>query len=511
MSYVALYRKWRPLSFTDVVGQEHIVKTLKNSVSTGHISHAYLFCGTRGTGKTTIAKILSRAINCLSPTVGEPCNQCEICKKILSNTLLDVIEIDAASNNGVDNIREICDEVVYTPSEASYKVYIIDEVHMLSTGAFNALLKTLEEPPPHAVFILATTEPHKLPATILSRCQRFDFTKIPTESMSKRLLHIANATNINLDQDAAEFIANTADGALRDALSLLDQCISAGITKITYKEVLDVVGAVDEAFISEVVGAVETSDIKKILKMISDMMNGGKDISVFISEMIVYYRNLLVYTVCGSAAGLSGISEKANSVLIEQCKKINSGKAIAAIKELSFLESSLKLSAQPRILLEVSLIKLASKIEKYEATANDSQKPTVSKTTKVLLKPEKEKTFLSVEGEFSEWEQVLNELKQTGKMMLYANLSGTKAVKIREKLIGVVFKEQDGFNKMFASRAENIELLETIIDKKYIPGVSLKCVSGTELDPKGAPKTKEENKLDDIAKKLNIPINIIEE
>jgi DNA polymerase-3 subunit gamma/tau len=226
MSYTALYREWRPLVFEDVVEQEHIVKTLKYSVTAGRIAHAYLFCGTRGTGKTTMAHILSRAINCLNPQNGDPCNECEVCKGILEGSILDVLEIDAASNNSVDNVREIRDEVIYAPSTARYKVYIIDEVHMLSTGAFNALLKTLEEPPSHVVFILATTEPHKLPATILSRCQRFDFRKISVEGIVQRLDKVAHANGITFEKEALRLISRLADGALRDALSIMDQCMS---------------------------------------------------------------------------------------------------------------------------------------------------------------------------------------------------------------------------------------------------------------------------------------------
>lgn len=221
MSYIALYRKWRPLIFEDVVEQEHVVKTLKHSVNQQRIAHAYLFCGTRGTGKTTMAKIFARAINCLDPHDGDPCNKCEICKGILSESILDVIEIDAASNNSVDNIREIRDEVIYAPSQSKYKVYIIDEVHMLSTGAFNALLKTLEEPPSHVVFILATTDPHKLPATILSRCQRFDFRRISVESIMERLDTISKESSVTLHKDAARLIAKMSDGALRDVVYIL--------------------------------------------------------------------------------------------------------------------------------------------------------------------------------------------------------------------------------------------------------------------------------------------------
>ncbi|HPU41417.1 MAG TPA: DNA polymerase III subunit gamma/tau, partial [Acetivibrio clariflavus] len=294
MSYLALYRKWRPMVFEDVVEQEHVVKTLKNSILAGRIAHAYLFCGTRGTGKTTMAKIFSRAINCLNSKDGDPCNECEICKGILNGSLLDVIEIDAASNNSVDNVREIRDEVVYTPSKARYKVYIIDEVHMLSTGAFNALLKTLEEPPGHVVFILATTEPHKLPATILSRCQRFDFRRIPVESIVKRIGYIAENSGVSIEEEGLRLIARMSDGALRDAISILDQCISLGNKHLTYEDVLSIVGIVNNTFVADVVDAINTKEVDRVLQLINVLVMDGKNITQFVSDLILYYRNLLI-------------------------------------------------------------------------------------------------------------------------------------------------------------------------------------------------------------------------
>jgi len=294
MAYLALYRKWRPMLFKDVVEQEHVVRTLKNSVSEGRIAHAYLFCGTRGTGKTTMAKILSRAVNCLEPKDGDPCNTCEICTGIAAGSILDVVEIDAASNNSVDNIRDLRDEVIYSPSKARYKVYIIDEVHMLSTGAFNALLKTLEEPPPHVVFILATTEPHKLPGTILSRCQRFDFRRIPVDSIAARVEFIAGESGIKINRDASKLIARLSDGALRDAISILDQCMSLGNKELAFDDVLGVVGMVNDTFIADVVDAVKNSEIQKILNLIEHLVMEGKNISQFVSELILYYRNLLI-------------------------------------------------------------------------------------------------------------------------------------------------------------------------------------------------------------------------
>ncbi|HOJ10061.1 MAG TPA: DNA polymerase III subunit gamma/tau [Clostridiales bacterium] len=360
MSYIALYRKWRPLVFDDVVEQEHIVKSLKYSVRTGRIAHAYLFCGTRGTGKTTMAHILSRAINCLNPHDGDPCNKCEICSGILSGSILDVMEIDAASNNSVDNVREIRDEVIYTPSQAKYKVYIIDEVHMLSTGAFNALLKTLEEPPAHVVFILATTEPHKLPATILSRCQRYDFRRITSESIAARLDKIAKANDIQVEKEALKLIARLSDGALRDALSILDQCISLGNKEITYKDVLSITGMVNESFISAFVDSLIKRYVNDTLNMVNTLIMEGKDISQFVSELIVYYRNLLICKIIEDVSSVIETSGEVIETMKTQAVLLEKNEIINTIKELSTLESSIKWSNHPRVMFEVTLIKILS-------------------------------------------------------------------------------------------------------------------------------------------------------
>ncbi|MFA6309667.1 MAG: DNA polymerase III subunit gamma/tau [Clostridia bacterium] len=358
MSYIALYRKWRPLVFEDVVEQQHVVKTLRQSVTTGRIANTYLFCGTRGTGKTSMAKIFSRAINCLSPNNGDPCNECEICKGLLNESILDVIEIDAASNNSVDNVRQIRDEVIYAPSKAKWKVYIIDEVHMLSTGAFNALLKTLEEPPSHTVFILATTDPQKLPATILSRCQRFDFRRISIESISERLNAIAKDCNVNVSEDALLLIARLADGALRDAISILDQCISIGNIDIGYEDVINLVGIVNDSFMFDLAGFIKAKDINKILTSIDDLIQAGKDVPHFVSDLILYYRNLLI---CKLSGNVSDIIQTSADVLVnmkELAATLSNDEIYNIITELSLLHDNLKWVTLPRTALEVALIKL---------------------------------------------------------------------------------------------------------------------------------------------------------
>jgi DNA polymerase III subunit gamma/tau len=372
MSYIALYREWRPTLFEDVVEQEHVVKTLRYSVSTGRIAHAYLFCGTRGTGKTTMAQILSRAINCLNPKDGDPCNQCEVCREILAGSCVDVLEIDAASNNSVDNVRSIRDEVIYSPTKARRKVYIIDEVHMLSSGAFNALLKTLEEPPEHVVFILATTEPHKLPATILSRCQRFDFRRITHESIVRHLDKIAAAGGITLDSDAAKLIARMSDGAMRDAISLLDQCISLGGGKIGYDDVLSVAGIVNDTFMTDFINCILNKNIIAILGNIERLVMDGRDIAHFVSDLVLYFRNLLL---CKATKGqCDNLVEVPASVLEDmkqQAESISQDEIVYRIKELSALETGLKWASNPRVLLEVTLIKLCIDIVPEDASMND--------------------------------------------------------------------------------------------------------------------------------------------
>ncbi len=359
MSYTALYRKWRPLVFEDVVEQEHVVRTIKNTVKSERIGHAYLFCGTRGTGKTTMAKIFARAINCLNTRDGDPCNECEICQGILNDSILDVVEIDAASNNSVDNIREIRDEVVYAPSQARYKVYIIDEVHMLSAGAFNALLKTLEEPPAHVVFILATTDPHKLPATILSRCQRFDFKRITPASIAERVKLIAEASEISLESDAALLIAKLADGAMRDALSILDQCIAVGNKSIKHQDVLDVIGIVSDDFISEIIDYIKDKNVEGLVNGVERLSSNGRDILRFASDLVMYFRNLLLCKITKNPSDIIDISRQYLERMLQQSEAFSRERLVSIIRELSAFESQLKYALNQRVFLEVILISIS--------------------------------------------------------------------------------------------------------------------------------------------------------
>lgn len=541
MSYIALYRKWRPLVFEDVVEQEHVVKTLKHSIETGRIAHAYLFCGTRGTGKTTMAKIFSKAINCLSPKGGDPCNECEICRGILSGNILDVVEIDAASNNSVDNIREIRDEVVYAPSQAKYKVYIIDEVHMLSTGAFNALLKTLEEPPSHVVFILATTEPHKLPATILSRCQRFDFRRITVESIMGRVEKICTESGVGILKEAARLIARMADGAMRDALSILDQCISLGTREISYDDVLAVVGIVNDTFMAEVVDALGGRNVNGILEFVDRLVMDGKDIGQFVSDLVMYYRNLLICKVTGKPEEILEASLETLERMKGQAAGLDREEIIFIIKELSLLESSLKWANHPRVLLEVSLIKLCESsfsvdaenimdrlavLEKRISSGTFTVKTESAATVPAggAEMPQREKRIPRKSMEETEsasvpvdmgkelgcWSEVLSELKAMGRMMIYTNLLNTKAVEQDDRFIGIVFDKGTGFAKMIVSKTENLEVIQTILSKKLGREVRARCI---DAGAAAAEQKKDEfvEKVEDLAKRINVPVNIIDE
>ncbi len=362
MAYQALYRKWRPDNFEDVKGQDHIVTTLQNQIKADRIGHAYLFCGTRGTGKTSIAKIFAKAVNCEHPINGSPCNKCESCRAIATGNSMNVIEIDAASNNGVDNIRQIRDEVQYSPTQGKYKVYIIDEVHMLSIGAFNALLKTLEEPPSYVIFILATTEAHKIPVTILSRCQRYDFHRISIETISDRLSQLMQAENINVEDKAIKYIAKAADGSLRDALSLLDQCIAFYLGRdLKYENVLDVLGAVDTQVYAEMLSLITMSDTTAVMELIEKLIMQGRDIGQFVNDFIWYLRNLLLIKTTDDLSKVEDVIE-ASKDSIEQLKKdaklVDTDTIMMYIRVLSELANDLKVATQKRIKLEVTLIKL---------------------------------------------------------------------------------------------------------------------------------------------------------
>ncbi len=359
MAYTALYRKFRPQTFDDVKGQDHIVTTLRNQIASGRIGHAFLFTGTRGVGKTTAAKLLARAVNCEHPVNGDPCGECPMCKAIMAGTSMNVIEIDAASNNGVDNIREIVDEVQYSPTEGKYKVYIIDEVHMLSTGAFNALLKTLEEPPAYVIFILATTEVHKIPITILSRCQRYDFRRATIDEVAARLRTLVDAEGVQAEDKALRYIATAADGSFRDGISLLDQCISFYLGKeLTYDNVLEVLGTVDVSTFSGLLKAIRNEDVNGALAILEEVVAKGRELTQFTVDFTWYLRNLLVAKAAGDMAEINDIPTDYIPRFKEEVEANSEESLSRYIRIVSNLTNDIKFSNSKRVLTEVALIKL---------------------------------------------------------------------------------------------------------------------------------------------------------
>ena len=399
--YQALYRKWRPQDFSAVYGQPHVTKTLQNQLCSGRISHAYLFTGSRGTGKTTCAKILSKAVNCLNPIDGNPCNECEICRGIDSGSILDVIEIDAASNNGVDNIRDLREEANFTPVNAKYRVYIIDEVHMLSIGAFNALLKTLEEPPSHVIFILATTEIHKLPSTILSRCQRFDFKRIAPEDITARLLYVAGKENVNLTENAANLIARIADGGMRDALSLLDRCFAMG-TDIDENVVSDAAGIAGTIHLFSFSEYVASGDFTSSLRLVSKLHSESCDIDSLCTELTLHFRNLMVAKTVSECEGLIVCSKDELQSLKDRAKSLKLSKILECIEILEQTAKNIKNAANKKIQLEAAVIKMCApsasvgtipegleeRISKLEEMLANGVKPAIQTASEPVRAPE---------------------------------------------------------------------------------------------------------------------------
>jgi len=476
-SYVALYRKFRPLIFEDVVGQEQITKILKHQIQNNQIGHAYLFCGGRGTGKTSTAKIFSRAVNCISPVNGEPCNECSVCKGILSSSVTDIMEIDAASNNGVDNIRSIKENVIYAPTIAKYKVYIIDEVHMLSGSAFNALLKTLEEPPENVIFILATTEPHKIPITILSRCQRFEFKRISKPNIVKRLQFICNEKQISCDENALNVIAQAADGALRDAISLLDKIISSGVTELTETAARNLLGLEQASTTTSMLQAILSSNLNEALNIISSVTDSGKDIKYFIWEIVNFARDVLIYKVTEDD---SLINNYASLESVKSLKDTDSTKLETIITNLSELENQIKASSFPNILLESSIIRLISDLNapvktypQAQPVANAVTYPSAQPVPTSALAPTPKKAATPPPPTSEAWKEVIQHLKTSGKMSLYATLASTTA-NITDAGVTIYFKQE--FGKNMIERSENMKTLKDSILSVCGKELNVKCI-----------------------------------
>lgn len=488
MSYMALYRECRPKVFEDVIGQEHIVRTIKNQILQNRIPHAYLLCGTRGTGKTSTAKILSKAVNCLNSKDGDPCNECEMCKEINEGTLLDVIEIDAASNNRVENIRELIEDVKYPPHKAKYKVYIIDEVHMLSTSAFNALLKTLEEPPGFVIFILATTDPQKVPPTILSRCQRFDFKRISAQDIGKRLRRIVDDNGVFAQDKTLDTIARVSDGAMRDALSILDQAMSMTNGKIEQKDVISMLGLTSNEHIFELVDKMIEKDIEDSVKILNDIIQNGKDILQFSKDLTKHFRNLLMVKVSKNPEDIIDASEETINLFGEQAKKIRSEEIMRGINIIVEAENEAKITSQPRVILEMAIIRfcrreydaspemLLSRINQLEERINSGNISVVTQSEakepyEVSEKKEKSKKTTqggsgvnapAVQGEIkaprepgvvelnqvkASWREVLALIKSSKKVTVASWLSLGELVDVSGNNIIISFDNQHVFSK----------------------------------------------------------------
>lgn len=496
MSYTALYRKWRPTSFEEVRGQDHIVKTLKNQINSGRIGHAYLFCGTRGTGKTSIAKIFARAVNCEHPVDGSPCGECSMCRQIAEGASLNVVEIDAASNNGVENIRDIREQVQYPPTDGRYRVYIIDEVHMLSIGAFNALLKTLEEPPSYVIFILATTEVHKIPITILSRCQRYDFKRISIDTIAGRLAELTQAEQIDVDDRALRYVARAADGSMRDALSLLDQCVAFHFgEKLTYDNVLEVLGAVDNRVFSKLFQAVLASDTKACIREIEEMITQGRDLSQLVNDFVWYMRNLLIAKTTDEPGDMLDMSEENLAVLKEEAAGVDTETLMRYIRIFSELSGQLRYASQKRILVEIAFIKLTTpsmeqnldsilqritlleqkmqempdNLQKLASLAPAAGQAVSSKTAVVETPPEPKKVSLPP----AQYEDLMLMRKEWGRIASLSQLVGsirlslpkTSVEPAGEGCLCIVCTDENTFG--IINREPELKNLQEVVQEKY--------------------------------------------
>lgn len=510
--YQALYRQYRPKNFDEVLGQKHIINTLKNQIEMKNIGHAYLFSGTRGTGKTSTAKIFSRAVNCLNPVDSNPCNECEICKGILDESIMDVIEMDAASNNGVDDIRDLREKVVYPPSRAKYKVYIIDEVHMLSKSAFNALLKTLEEPPKHLIFILATTEPEKLPKTILSRCQRFDFKRITSKDIIENMKIICEKLNIEVEDSVLSLIARNSDGAMRDALSLLDQCVSFSSGKITYEDATNILGMANVDLIFTMVDDIIGKNLEGLLVSIDDIIQSGKDINQFIKDLIYHFRNLMIIKTSKNPMEIIELDPETLKKYLLQCGKVNLSFILRALDILTSADEKAKWSTQPRIILEITAINLTKQETEMDLEERVRNLEMGIKTDKVpqrqvpepMTKPipvikeeikedneEKEESIvydnegLSFETIKNDWEKVLQTIKSK-KMNIYALLMEGDLISYTNNLLTIGYKEGFGFHKDAVNNPINKEFVEEMVSSYFKKKLNISfTMKGTkvEIDP----------------------------
>lgn len=512
MSYTALYREWRPKYFKDVVGQEHITTTLKNQIQNNRIAHAYLFCGTRGTGKTSTAKIMAKALNCLNNKYGEPCNECEMCKRINRGLAIDVTELDAASNNGIDKIRDIIDDAKYPPQEAKFKVYIMDEVHMLSIGAVNAFLKTLEEPPENIIFILATTDPQKLPITILSRCQRFDFRRIGTKDIRQSLRKIVDYKGVLADDRSLELIARVSDGAMRDSLSILDQAIAMGDGKVEYDEVVSMLGMVTNESLFKITNAIFERNIEKAVSIIEEVVLSGKDMYQFLRELISHFRNLLMVKVTSNPEEVLDMSMENIDYVKKQGSGVRTEEIMRNIRILQEAEGNAKLSKESRLYLELAIIKMC-KIE-YDTSSevilariNKLEEGIKSGAVKVEAKSQDEiksikepiKQSMSVETKEAQnkninvihdntnakttltevqraWKDILEAFKSRRAMIVYASLLEGRPIDCKNGVVTVMFGQDYSLNKPRLEKKENYNIVIEVFSEIMGEDIKVKFV-----------------------------------
>ncbi|MDY4077686.1 MAG: DNA polymerase III subunit gamma/tau [Clostridium sp.] len=547
MAYTALYRKWRPKTFDDIIGQEHVTTTLKNQIANDRIAHAYLLCGTRGTGKTSTAKVMAKALNCLNPKEGNPCNECEMCKKINKGLAIDVTELDAASNNGIDKIRDIIDDTKYPPQEGKYKVYIMDEVHMLSVGAVNAFLKTLEEPPENVIFILATTDPQKLPITILSRCQRFDFKRISIKDLTERLRTIVTAQGVLADDKSLDLIARVSDGAARDALSILDQAISMGDGSVNYDSLVEMLGLVTNEYLFNITSAIIEKNVEKAMIVIEKVVFAGKDMYLFIKDLIEHFRNLLMLKVTSNPQEVLDMSLENIKLIDEQSKRIRVEEIMRDIRILQEAEGNAKLSKQARLYLELASIKMCkieydtsnevilTRINKLEeAIKNGSitisqrnKKELVQKNNNLMndiensgnnikRKPKIQEKDSSSENNNSlskiktsdiqrAWKDILETFKSRRAMIVFASIVTGKVVDCTDGVVTIKYDADYSFNKQRLEKPENNKIVNEVFSEIMREDLKVKFIVDGEVEEKKSTEDLIKNALGDT------PLEIFDE
>ena len=519
MAYQAIYRRWRPLVFDDVVGQKHITQTLKNQIMNGATAHAYLFCGTRGTGKTSTAKILARAVNCENPQNGNPCNECSVCRGLLDESILDVIELDGASKNKVENIREIIDDVMFLPTVAKKKVYIIDEVHMVTQQAFNALLKTLEEPPAHVMFILATTELNKVPITVLSRCQQFDFRRITNNDITERMGEILTADGYTFDESALSLIAELGDGSMRDSLSVLDKCVGAIDTHLSFDTVTDVTGILDSDALYDLALSIAKGNTKEALTKVDEIIEKGKELGLFAERFIKYLRDILMVKITLKPEIFLNTSEENVKKIDALTEEFSKERLIRSIDLMSDAYAKTRASTFIRTTYEMAIVKMCepdtedSKIAlmdrinvleeklsrgEFSVSKSDSDLPwkedvkkEEKKPKEVIKEPPKEEIKVKEEkvepkesesgsSAASRWPEIINYIKSHGGMPLYPHLLSVKAKMVGGKLC-VVFDEKVAMSKGIASKPSNIALIKTAVREVTGEDLEVSCVTPKEI------------------------------